>query len=220
MSSLVGEVYDSLADGLPWGQGLFNELLKHLTTDSFNIPPNNEHIHTKLRDAMGLFATRLHETVISLKMVDDVSKMVGVTLSGHSNRRDDEIRVIFEAAVMLLLYVGIRKGVYKRSRCIFYKNYEDLSAVYDRTVPGFEDTPTTPTATFTNSSSTIGTGSSIIDNVEKKKLVLFANMMKTVLLLVHNPKGKRAFLIDIVTKISEGSNCYELFLLCMSSFGC
>lgn len=200
--ALAGDYYEELAtSSIPFGTEMFDNLISHLTVDSFN--QQSENVVSKLREALPIMVLRLYDNIISLKMVEEITKTVGITVVGHSNKRDDEVRLLFEAALVVLLYIGLKRNIYNKPSFSFYSNYEDLSLVYDRSVPGFDEAPTTPT---TSTTATSGTGSTIIDTTERKKLVYFANFMKVVLLLVSNPKGKRTYLIDMITRISEGSS--------------
>lgn len=189
MNQLAGDFYNQLADSITEFNPMFYDmLLSLLISHSFNIPPEN--VAKKVREAMPIFADKIrdstHTNVHNLKIAEDVAKHIGF-YDIHGSKREDETRLIFEATLVVILYIGIRRNIYHRPSIRFYIDFADLQRDYDLTVPGFED-------------------SSVINAAERTKLVYSANYMKTILLLVPNPKGKRAHLLDIVTRLSEGDD--------------
>jgi hypothetical protein len=189
MHSIAGDGYNRLSssDIDFHSQEFYDSLIRHMINESFSIPTEN--VLKKLRECMPLYAQRLqdssHTNIQSLKIAEDVAKSVGF-FDIHGAKREDEVRLIFESALVLLLYIGIRKNIYHRPSIRFYNNYRDFEEDYDETTPGYNDPS--------------------IDELEQAKLVIFANLMKTILLLVPNPKGKRAHLIDILTRLTEGKH--------------
>ena len=196
-NSLAGDHFNQLADiNEEFDENFYDTLLHLLTAHSFATPPNN--VLKKVRDSMPILADKLrdsiHTTTQNLKIAEEVAKNIGF-YDIHRAKREDETRLIFEATMVLLLHIGIKRNIYHRPSISFYKNYNELQMDYDNQTPGFEDV---------NS----------IDAIERTKLVHFANFMKTILLLIPNPIGKRAHLLDIVTRLSEGIRTISLSIVC------
>lgn len=199
MVLIPGHYYDQLADNFTdFSDEFYDALLATLTTQSFD--PRDAVVTKKVREAMPIFVNRLreptHTIVQTLKIAEDVAKQIGF-IEMQASKPDSDTRLIMEATLVVILYIGIKKGIFHRPSVRLFKDFDDLQTVYNSTVPGFEDRST-------------------ITDTERAKLVYCANFMKTILLLIPNPKWKRAHLISIVTRLSEGTSleCFDMKCLC------
>jgi len=192
-NSLAGDHFNQFADITEEFNEHFYDTLLPLLRHSFATPPDN--VLKKVRESMPTLANKLHDsihtTTQNLKVAVEVAEKIGVR-DIHRAKRVNETRLIFEATMVLLLYIGIKRNIYHRPSIRFYENYNELQIDYDNQTPGFEDV---------NS----------IDAMERRKLVHFANFMKTILLLIPFPKWKRAHLLDIVTRLSEGIHTIQYY---------
>jgi hypothetical protein len=128
---------------------------------------------------MPLFAARLSETTSQqrkLSIAQEVASKIGYP-EIRGLKRVAEERLIFETALIVLL--SFRYDILDIARINPYGNLSELLAIY----PVF-------------------TG---LDNEELYKLLEFANFMKVSLLLLP-AKGKKAHLLDLVTRITEGKH--------------
>lgn len=99
-------------------------------------------------------------------------------------KRGEEKKLIFEAALVAIFYVQILKQTQSENIPVidFYHNYEEIDQDFG-SCKGFSRRE--------------------IDAYEARKLVVFANLMKVALLFFPNPKGKKAHLLDLVTRVAE-----------------
>ena len=186
MSKALDSINELIASDVPIGPELYNSIVSILTQDSFKQIPEN--VVAKLKLSLPILDSKLREVPVlvqSLKLATDVAKQVGY-YEIHSMKRNEEYRLIFEAALLLLLHIGIQRQVYLRN-LQYYESYSEFHNTY------------TLLDKWTSRN---------LDIKEQFKLVAFSNFMKTVLLLTPNPKLKRAHLIDIVTRVCEGKKKY------------
>eukprot|EP01035_Chromulina_nebulosa_P020744 gene20744-26896_t len=122
----------------------------------------------QLRDA--------NSTSRTLKIALDVGKL-------HKVNREQEHRLIVEAAFIVLMYIHVIRNTLTidTPKVKFYTNYEDVLATYGM----FKDFQSID-----------------ISEIEQKKLVYFANFMKISVLVMQKPK--KAHLLDLVTRMAEG----------------
>jgi hypothetical protein len=139
--------------------------------------PEVEYTIPYLRKCLPLYEKRCHE-VIEKKMsvAYDIAKSVGFNEMAKL-KRYKQARVIFESAMTLLL--SFRRDLIDQAGITLFRSVPELLEKY----PEFSDQL----------------------DVELNLLLEFANYMKVVLLLLP-PKGKKAHLLEIVTRLTEGKN--------------
>mmetsp|Transcript_5718 Transcript_5718/g.5131 ORF Transcript_5718/g.5131 Transcript_5718/m.5131 type:complete len:437 (-) Transcript_5718:128-1438(-) len=112
----------------------------------------------------------------TLKIALDVGKL-------HKVNREQEHRLIVEAAFIVLMYIHVIRNTLTNDtpKVKFYTNYEDVLTTYGM----FKDFESID-----------------ISEIEQKKLIYFANFMKISVLVMQKPK--KAHLLDLVTRMAEG----------------
>jgi hypothetical protein len=125
---------------------------------------------------MSIMECRIGDGDISFKLADELAANSGYYGSDIAFDRKDEIRMLFEAALLALFYIiNKRSG---RSRC--YESYDELRMK------------------FLNSDFFAK-----VDAAEQNKLLHFANFMIAAMLLHENPIHKMSRSIELVYRVSE-----------------
>mmetsp|Transcript_17437 Transcript_17437/g.15721 ORF Transcript_17437/g.15721 Transcript_17437/m.15721 type:complete len:562 (-) Transcript_17437:73-1758(-) len=189
---LPGLIFHSMiSNGIPYGIELYTLIVNSLLKDCFTQPLSI--LSDKIIKSMFEMYNKLQDpsiTTKTLKIAEDSAKIIGY-YDIHNLKRDDERRLVFEAALIVLFYIGNQRGDLAISvpKIDLYEQSDEFMKTY-KNIKNFvlKD----------------------CDKIETLKLVHFTNFMKAVLALVPNPKGKRAHMIDLVTRISE--NRYKKYV--------
>ena len=181
---LLGEIFESIGTknelSIP---ELYQCIVDLLVEKSFSSEVS--YLRDKIIDILPEIDRQLLSSSIygrQLKIVLDVCKL-------HKVNREQESRLIYEAAMIVLLYMHILRNtnMSQPPAITFYTSYSELLTVFE------EQKDLHPQAATCE-----------VSENEQRRLLTFANIMKVALLLMSKPK--KAHLLDLVTRISEGRN--------------
>lgn len=181
MSSVVGQVqpaecWRALKERPISEEELYHQIAITLCNYSFS-PECSTRLGPYLERAMPLLDQQLRaatHTHRKLKIAYDVAKLVGLE-DISTLKRQEESKLIFESALVVLL--SFRGDILSVAQIFPYASLKEFLAHY----PEFNG----------------------LDQDEQMRLFDFANYIKFSMVLL-NPKGKKAHLLDMVTRITEG----------------
>lgn len=181
---LVGEELKIIADSDLFGESLHNAIIKLLMSESFS--PQVSNLADNLKVAILLMESYLlnnNRRNLTIKIARECAERAGYAIL-QSAKFNEESRLLFESALISILYIlYVRDQTNKFSSLTqLYSSYEDLKQ------------------TYTQDSEFPFDG---VDDIEERKLFQFNNFMKIALLLVPNPKFKRKWLIEVITRVAE-----------------
>lgn len=175
---IPGEIFKEMGEsGSLVGPRLFEEIVNVLLEKCFS--PDVHSLRDRVLEVMPDMDALLLQSNLqtrSLKIAVDIGKLAKIN-------REQESRLIYEAALIVLLYIHVLRGTpltYPVSVGMF-KSYDEIFEQYK----GCKE--------FTTYD---------ILEMEQRKLLSFSNIMKVALVLM--PKPKKAHLLDLVTRIAEG----------------
>lgn len=175
---LPGEMIEAIGRNLNiQGPDLYRELMNVLCDKSFG----NEILMFK--DEVIQVMSEMEKQLLGANMQTRQLKIVLDIANLHKVNREQEYRLVYEAAFVCLMYIHImRHNIHAApSGITFYQSYPEIFAI------------------FSNTKEFQGND---IGEYEQRKLLSFANFMRISLLLMQKPK--KAHLLDLVTRISEG----------------
>lgn len=179
-TKILGEIFQEVASNKSFGSvATYRLIVDFLLERSFgpDILPCKARIMELMPELDRLLLSATTMQARTLKIVLDVAKLTKVN-------REQESRLVYEAAFIVLYYCHIIRETESMATppyVPFYKSYEDIHKQFGH-LKEFQSVD--------------------IGELEQRKLVSFANFMKVALLLM--PKPKKAHLLDLVTRISEG----------------
>jgi len=195
MQQLVGQQLLDLALSSLTGTELYSQIIEILLQSSFST--NASQYRPYLSVSMAEMDSRLQIEGASLKIAIEAPMSARILsakdLRRGSEKKRNELRQLFETALVSLLFVSIIRNDPKISHLVpqgffLFRSFEEVSSAYShhkvKRVFPFNVGP--------------------IDDIEKEKLLLFANLAKVTLLLM--PLPKKAILLELVTKVAENGS--------------
>lgn len=170
-----------------------DSILHILLEDSFS--PNVATISSYLRESIPVMFRLLKERTFEnrcISIAHESASHVGYSLDGLN--REDEIRLSFESALLVLHYVIYIREEWAKNPSFLFMDYQSVEQYYSQA----------------SLDPTIKKGYPLdkINDMEKRRLIQFSNFMKLALTLFPKHKLKREHLIDIVTRAAEERKRY------------